>query len=117
MLNKLKDCEPLSQVVFIHDYIQLILQDCTINVYNKSEITPKDSPTIKHGDTGYADALEMLINSTITNVQIKTGVSFSLLFSNGSEFNILLDPESSQGPEAFMVSGKPLEGDVIEQNA
>ena len=35
MLNVLLEAEPLSQVVFVHDYIQLILQDTCFNLCNR----------------------------------------------------------------------------------
>ena len=38
MLDVLLDAEPLSQVVFIHDYIQLVFQDTYFNLYNRVSV-------------------------------------------------------------------------------
>ena len=38
MAPNLKPSEPLSQVVFIHDYLQLVFQDECFNVYNAAEV-------------------------------------------------------------------------------
>ncbi len=44
MLPKLKPSEPLSQVVFVHDYLQLIFQDEGFNIYNLSEFERGTDP-------------------------------------------------------------------------
>ena len=106
----------MSQVVFIHDYIQLIFQDCIINVYNDSEIIPKNKPAIIKGSTGYADSIVQLIDKKITEVTYSEGEKLSLLFSNGNRFNILLGSSAAHGPEAFEISGYPIEDTIVEQN-
>jgi hypothetical protein len=116
-LDNLKKCDPLSQIIFIHDYIQLILQDCIITVCNTSEIKPFNKKPISFGKQGFADELIKLIDSKITEVSYSENKVLTLIFSNNYEFSVLLNPESVSSSEAFEISGGPMQQIIVEQNA
>ncbi|MEX1033842.1 MAG: hypothetical protein WDZ30_10825 [Cellvibrionaceae bacterium] len=116
-IEELNKCEPLSQVVFIHDYIQLVLQDCCVNVYNTSRITTTDGDSFIYGSSGFADNCVKLINHKVIAASLTEGVALTIKFENGFVFEVLLSPEYCSSPEAFEISGSPLTNLVIQQNA
>jgi hypothetical protein len=115
-LDNLKKCDPLSQVIFVHDYIQLILQDCIITVCNASEIKPFNKEPTSSGKQGFADELIKLIDSTIIDVSYLENKVLALVFSNNYKFSVLLNSESASSPEAFEISGGPIKQIIVEQN-
>jgi len=116
-IEKLKQCEPMTQVVFIHDYIQLVFQDCRINVYNTAQITTSDGVIVLQNNPGFADQTVNLLEQKITSAYISESRELSLCFTNGTKFKTLNSPEHCHGPEAFEASGSPLTEWVVEQNA
>jgi hypothetical protein len=67
-------------------------------------------------DTGYCDELVKLIGQRLIDERIETGIAARLTFDGGSVVNILLDPDSASGPEAFeLFDGKGRI--IVEQNA
>ena len=101
MFDQLKNWEMLSQVWFVHDYVQLQFH-CghTINVYNPFTVTSNDVQ-YKQGQFGYADSLVAMINSRIIGVSYQQHGHLSLIFSCGSAFKINLSKGLVNFPEAF----------------
>jgi len=56
MLEQLKEWRALSQVVFIHDYLQLVFQENTLNVYNPYVVRAGNGDEYAPGDVGCAAA-------------------------------------------------------------
>ncbi len=101
MFEELKNWEMLSQVWFVHDYIQLKFHDDhTINVYNPFNVE-NGGKFYKQGEFGYADTLVGIIGSKITEVSYKQFSHFSLTFSCGATFTIELARGLANIPEAF----------------
>jgi len=101
MFDQLKNWEMLSQVWFVHDYVQLQFHDDhTINVYNPFTIVSKGT-LYKQGQFGYADALVNIIGSKIVDVMYQQYNHFSLIFSCGSVLKINLSKGLVDFPEAF----------------
>jgi hypothetical protein len=102
--------EPLSQVVFIHDYLQLVFQDACFSIYNPAELRQGDS-LLSQGEPGFGDVLVSLIGQPLTSAS--SSPSLSLTFQGGT---ILVIAQFGQGPEAWQYSalGEPI---VVEQNA
>ena len=104
---------PLSQVVFVHDYLQLIFQDCVFSLYNLATYTASDI-TLTQGDAGFCDALVSLIEQTV-RVEVLPG-KLSLYFDNGAVVSIPSTDEAIRGTEAWQFSR--LGGSVVvDQNA
>jgi len=104
MAPNLKPSEPLSQVVFIHDYLQLVFQDEYFNVYNAAEVVWNET-TLRQGQLGFCDALVSLIDQRVTSVSVSEPYKLSLTFERGFQFHVLSGDEAARGPEAFEFHG------------
>ena len=63
MLDLLLDADPLSQVVFIHDYVQLVFQEMRLSIYNPISI--KIDRILNRNDLGFHDKLIGLIGGRV----------------------------------------------------
>ena len=115
MVPNVKPSEPLSQVVFVHDYLQLIFQDEGFNIYNLAAIQ-NNGAQFAQGRPGFCDALVSHIGQRVIETSRWDGYVLVLTFERGAQFAVRSDDEAITGPEAFEFNGKdqPL---VIEQNA
>lgn len=102
--------EPLSQVVFVHDYLQLVFQDACFSIYNVAELRQGNS-SLSQGQPCFCDGLVSLIGQPLTSASANP--SLSLTFQNGT---VLIVAQSGQGPEAWQYNspGEPI---VVEKNA
>lgn len=115
MFEELKNWEMLSQVWFVHDYVQLIFHDDhRINIYNPYSVV-FDGKRYEHGQPEYADRLVALIGSRVTSADYVEKRFFRLTFDSGRALEIDLKEGSSAYPEAFELSLST--GPVIEFNA
>lgn len=87
--------EPLSQVVFIHDYLQLVFQGACFSIYNATELK-HGSSSLLQGQPGFCDGLVSLIGQPL--ISASANPSLSLTFQNGT---ILVVGQSGPGPEAW----------------
>lgn len=109
--------EPLSQVIFIHDYLQLVFQDEVFSIYNVSKLV-NDGTELTQGTPGFCDAMVNLIEQHVVGVSSTTEYPLSLMFNNGSQFVVLGGDLGSRGPEAFQyINRNNLNLIVVEQNA
>jgi hypothetical protein len=106
--------DPLSQVVFVHDYIQLVFQDTSFTLYNTTRLTSGES-SVLHGQAGFADALVALIDQRVASVSTQTDSALALVFENGVKLQVLRGKPYAHGPEAFqfITMGGPI---VVEAN-
>lgn len=105
--------DSLSQVVFVHDYLQLVFQECSFTIYNQATYT-QGAIAIRQGGAGFCDALVSLIQQ---KVQVDfAGNTLSLRFNSGAVVSVESSGAASRGPEAWQFGwfGGPL---VVEQNA
>jgi len=102
--------EPLSQVVFIHDYLQLVFQGACFSIYNAAELRQGNN-SLSQGKPGFCDGLVSLIGQPLTSASASP--SLLLTFQSGT---VLVVAKSGQGPEAWQYNsfGEPV---VVEQNA
>ena len=100
MKPDLKPSEPLSQVVFIHDYIQLVFQEVRFSIYNVSELVDHGS-SLRTGQPGFCDALVALIGQRVTSVSTQEPEILFLRFERGAYFRVLGDEESIRGADPF----------------
>lgn len=110
MHSHLLPSEPLSQVVFVHDYLQLVFQDARFSIYNAAELR-RGNATFLSEQPGFRDELVGLIGQPLISA---SGVpSLSLAFQNGA---VLVVAKSGDGPEAWAYQS--VKGElVVEQNA
>lgn len=101
MFEELKNWEMLSQVWFVHDYVQLQFHDDhTINIYNPF-VVESSGNSYAQGEFGYADTLVGAIGSTISNINYKQFAQLQLSFSCGTILKIHLSKGLVNFPEAF----------------
>ncbi|GAB6197337.1 hypothetical protein [Lysobacter xanthus] len=113
MEHPLQPEDPLSQVVFIHDYLQLVFQDCAFTIYNRASYA-SGGTTLLQGTPGFCDALVGLIEQ-FARVDLSSG-ELSLHFSRGAVVSVANAGPSARGPEAWQFGwlGGP---QLVEQNA
>ncbi|WP_321949366.1 hypothetical protein [Paraburkholderia sp. J10-1] len=104
MDSRLIPLEPLSQVVFIHDYFQLVFQEERLTVYNCAAVADGESFT-RQGTSGFCDKLVGLIGQSVVTVEQTDQYVLSLRFSGGATFNILANTQAIW-PEAFDFIGR-----------
>ena len=114
MPPKLSPTESLSQVVFVHDYLQLVFEDETFSIYNLTELV-LGGVAIAQGAPGFCDGLVKLIGQGATVAQSeRCALSFS--FAGGANLRVLRSAGAARGPEAFQFAGRA-NLLVVEQNA
>ena len=94
---------PLSQVVFVNDYVQLVFQDEGFSLYN-SVVIQLDAAEYEQGKTGFADALVSLIGRAVVEVGASDEYALLLNFDNGALVQIHKG-RGATGPEAFQFNG------------
>jgi hypothetical protein len=114
LLKVLEQTDALSQVSFVHDYIQLIFQDYVLNLYNPVWIKQK-SYIYKREEPNFCDAMVSLIGLKVVNVFMVKNEILSLHFESDISVSVSLLPKDAVGPEAFQFKG-PNALLVVEQN-
>jgi len=94
--------EPLSQVVFVHDYVQFRFQDVVLSVLSRLTVSA-DGRALKRHDLGFCDALVNLIEKRVTSTDYSEGEHMRLTFADGSIVSVSLRGEDAVGPELFLL--------------
>ena len=97
----LAPCEPLTQVVFIHDYFQLVFQGETLSIYNQASLRHGASVLVS-GEPGFCDALVALIDQKAKSAASRPGVLLALEFTSGAELHVHTSSASQGQVEAFI---------------
>ena len=104
---------PLSSVVFIFDYVQLVFQDCTFTLFNRIHYLSNGHSVIQ-GTPGFCDALVGLIDSDAMAAVVDG--QLSLRFTNGATVRVGNADDDISGPEAWTFA--TLDGEmVVQQNS
>ena len=103
MLALLIDAEPFSQVVFVHDYIQMRFQELGLTIWNSMTLE-MDGKVFSRGTLGFCDMLCSLIEQRVADVSFVEGVSAAIVFQHGIVVTIGLGTEDAKGPEAFILA-------------
>ena len=113
MQPDLQPQDPLSQVVFVHDYLQLVFQDCAFTLYNCATYT-KGTTALRQGQIGFCDALVSLIDQD-ARTEVRSE-SLVLHFTSGAVVSVPTSGPNARGPEAWQFNrlGAP---PVVEQNS
>jgi hypothetical protein len=112
MADPLAPPAPLSEVRFVHDYVQLVFQDECFSIYNAFSLH-QSGRSLREGEPGFADALVGLIGQSATTAP--HGGPLRIVFQGGTEIRVLVGLGNEGGPEAFQFSrnGVAL---IVEQN-
>ena len=110
---KLNPLEPLTQVVFVHDYVQLVFETETLAIYNLMRFHGLQGEEIEQGQTGFADALVGLIGAKAVSVNTSQAECLALQFENKGRLAVTQGAEGSAGPEGFQFSS--VDGLIVVQ--
>jgi hypothetical protein len=102
---------PLSQVVFVHDYLQLVFDDERFSIFNPCLLSVAGRD-VRAGTMGFCDSLVALIGQTAT--RSSTSELLLLCFSGGATLTVLRS--NSGSVEAFTFHGEH-NLVVVERNA
>jgi hypothetical protein len=91
---------PLSQVVFVHDYVQLYFQDDILTIYNDISLQQSNAP-FRTGAPGFCDALIRLIGASVVRSSSEPGQPLQLWFGSGDTLVVDTNPRSGR-PDAWM---------------
>jgi len=107
--------EPLSQVVFVHDYFQLFFDDEVFSVYNPVVLVLQGEK-LHQPSPGFCDALVALIGQRAEAMPTEPDCLLALSFARGAKLLVLEAASASGGAEAFSfkTSTGPL---VVKHNA
>jgi hypothetical protein len=98
----LVDNEPLSQVVFMQDYVQLVFQDTTLTVFCSMSVgSPRDS--IGWRGPGWCDAVVGLIGQSVNSVDYLPCDHLRITFSDASVLRICLLAARATSNELFRI--------------
>ena len=95
---------PISQVVFAHDYVQLIFQDENLSLYN-SVVVRLGAIEYEQGSAGFIDALVSLIGEAVVEVGASEKFALLLNFEHRAQVQVLRT-RGVKGPEAFQFNGR-----------
>ncbi|HEX7952656.1 MAG TPA: hypothetical protein VF523_06245 [Burkholderiales bacterium] len=103
MYERLTAAEPLSEVRFVHDYVQLVLWPHTLSLYPKLRMSVGDH-TLRSTDQGFYDSICRLIGQRIEKVGREEKVQLSFQFTGGTKLLVSLRPEDAVCEEVAMLS-------------
>jgi hypothetical protein len=98
-MTLLPPADPLSQVVFVHDYLQLVFGDTRLSLYGLTTITV-DSVMLTLRETGFCDAVVSLLCEKVLNVSTDDGGSLHIQFESGTSMTVA---SSEHGPESWQL--------------
>lgn len=101
MIEELENLEPLSQVWFVFDYIQLQFEKQTISILNTPRLKLMSGAMLERNSAGFCDNLVSQIGQSIQNAQLQEGHQFTIMFSSGVELIVPLSTDAVNGPEAI----------------
>jgi len=103
MIEPLQGCGPLSQVWFVHDYIQLQFQDRTVSIFNTPQLHDPVRGIFSRESEGFCDLLVAQINQGLSDAILVEDTMFTLVFENQVRLVIPITAEAAHGPEAVEV--------------
>jgi hypothetical protein len=104
---------PLTQVVFVHDYLQLVFDSGRISIHNRASLEGGGQQRCT-GEAGFADGLVQLIGQRVLHAELEP--TLTLEFERGTRLVVLYGTEDVNGPESFEIS-QDGGGITVAQNA
>lgn len=102
--SALEGSHPLSEVGFVHDYVQLHFQDLVLNLYSQL-VVRAEGHALNQGDERFAGKLIKFLGQRVASVEYNAGSSLSISFSGGSSLVASLRAQDVKGVELFQLSG------------
>lgn len=99
----LTQAEPLSEVRFVHDYVQFIFWPHGLSVYARLCVS-NGGRILSSSDARFYDSICTLIGQKLVAVTRVEKIKLELLFSAGTRLIVSLRPEDAVGPEIAMLS-------------
>ena len=96
--------EPLSSVIFIHDYIQLDFHEERLTLNNDVQYFFGAVEKIKT-DAGFCDALVALIGDEVVDISFGPGELINLTFQSGEKLRLLPLSDGQAWPECWEFRG------------
>jgi len=96
--------EPLSSVIFIHNYIQLDFHEEQLTLNNDVQYSFGAVEKVKT-DAGFCDALVALIGHVVVNVSFGPGELIKLTFHSGEKLRLLPLSDGQAWPECWEFRG------------
>jgi hypothetical protein len=110
---QLDPTEPLTQVVFVHDYVQLVFDTDILSVYNPMTFRGSQGAALEQGQIGFADALLGLIGAKASSVETSQVECLALQFESKGRLAVRRATDESARPEAFQFNSEA--GRVVVQ--
>ena len=101
--DELLTADSLSEVRFVHEYVQFVFWPLTLSVYASINAT-SGGATLHQADAGYYDAICRLIGQKIVAIERNDNVEMTLKFAAGAILGISLVPTANSGPEVATLS-------------
>ncbi len=98
---ELNPVEPLTQVVFVHDYVQLVFGSETLSIFNLMRFRGLQGDDLEQGRVGFADALTGLIGAKAHSVSTSPSECLALQFENEGRLAVTCEADEAAGAEAF----------------
>ena len=106
--------DPLSEVAFVHDYVQVAFQDARFSLYNTLRLI-LGPIAFTQGEVEFPGHLVGLIGHRVLSASSSENAFLQLHFEGGAELQVLRAGRFRRGPEAYQFNG--LQGlIVVEQN-
>ena len=112
--DELLTADLLSEVRFVHEYVQFVFWPLTLSVYASINATT-GGRSLQQSDLGYYDVICRLIGQKIVQIERVDNVEMTLRFTNGAVLGISLVPTAHSGPEIAMLSGEGGAPLMVEQ--
>lgn len=90
--------EPLSQVVFVLDYVQLDFHECRYSIFNAFSIHLSERE-LRRNETGFCDALVSLIGQRLVSATVEDD-HLCFVFAQGDVVRV---DASGPSPEAWIL--------------
>lgn len=114
-MTLLTPLEPLSEVAFVHDYLQLVFQGESYSIYKITKLILNGSEWMQ-GEAGFCDTLVGLMGQRVNEASSSAELALVLRFEGGARLEVLSGDLGSRGPETFQFINKEKKV-VVEQNA
>ena len=101
--DRLAKEDALSEVRFVHDYVQFIFGAHTLSLYAPLQVRSEGRPLARH-DVGFRDSICSLIGRTLIAVTRHEHEQLEFSFSNGTKVAVSLRSEDAVGPEVAELS-------------
>ena len=102
-VSDIQPTEALSQVVFVHDYIQLVFHDERFSIYNRASAVCNGVAT-EQEQPGFADALVSLIGQRVVRAVESPDPLLALTFESGAVVHVF-GGAAARGAEAYQFNG------------